>query len=249
MPLRAELAKAAALQVPTPGSAKSFPAPGRRRDNSPAISARSRSSENWLRSNPTLRNRTRSEPGLEQQNAARTTALSGIQPTGAPEAVGNTVRQRMAAIEASHDAAVASATTDAQNAASGIGTGAAPEDVGANPEPRCKGPGTPPRAKSASYGAGQRPDGTLALPAAPIATGAAKIADAVPSTAKPWRARRLRFSTRRPIFRRSRRSRTSRRCAAGTPLGKMKIRIRSRSSYRENGPNKGSIWTAPGVAN
>jgi hypothetical protein len=52
--------------------------------------------------------------GSEQQNAARTAALSGIQPTGAPEAVGNTVRQQMAAIEAGHDAAVASATADAQ---------------------------------------------------------------------------------------------------------------------------------------
>ena len=129
---RAELAKAAALQVPGAGLGEivpgSRPTTGQLTGDLGALSLE----RELATKQPDLAKSNPFGTGLEQQNAARTTALSGIQPTGAPEAVGNTVRQQMAAIEASHDAAVASATTDAQNAASGIGTGAAPEDVGAN---------------------------------------------------------------------------------------------------------------------
>lgn len=106
----------------------------------------------WAPAQPELAKSNPFGTGSEQQNAARTMALNAIQPAGAPEAVGNTVRQQTAAIEAGHDAAVAIATTDAQRAASGIGAGVAPQDIGSNSEPRCKGPGTPLRRKSALCG-------------------------------------------------------------------------------------------------
>ena len=129
----AELAKAAALQVPGAGLGEivpgSRPTTGQLTGDLGALSLER---EIWRRSSPTSAKSNPFGTGSQQQNAARTAALDAIQPTGAPEAVGNTVRQQMAAIEAGHDAAVASATTDAQNAASGIGTGAAPEDIGAN---------------------------------------------------------------------------------------------------------------------
>ena len=48
--------------------------------------------------------------GSDQQNAARVQALQGLQPTGAPEEVGNLVRQQMADLQAAQDAKVAEAT-------------------------------------------------------------------------------------------------------------------------------------------
>jgi hypothetical protein len=123
--------------------------------------------------------------GSEQQNAARTVALNAIQPMGAPEAVGNTVRQQMAAIEASHDAAVASATTDAQNAASGIGTGAAPEDVGANLRTTLQGARDAAKGQERQLWGAVDPDGTLALPASPVSSAAGDIVSSMPKTAKP----------------------------------------------------------------
>ena len=112
--------------------------------------------------------------GSQQQNAARTAALDAIQPTGAPEAVGNTVRQQMAAIEASHDAAVASATTDAQRAASGIGTGAAPEDVGANLRTTLQGARDAAKTQERALWGAVDPDGTLALPGNPVSSAASR---------------------------------------------------------------------------
>ena len=129
---RAELAKAAALQVPGAGLGEivpgSRPTTGQLTGDLGALSLE----RELATKQPDLAKSNPFGTGSQQQNSARTAALDAIQPTGAPEAVGNTVRQQLAAIEAGHDAAVASATTDAQNAASGIGTGAAPEDVGAN---------------------------------------------------------------------------------------------------------------------
>jgi hypothetical protein len=123
--------------------------------------------------------------GSEQQNAARMASLNEIQPTGSPEAVGNTVRQQMAAIEASHDAAVASATTDAQNAASGIGTGAAPEDVGANMRTALQGARDAAKGQERQLWGAVDPDGTLALPASPVSSAATDIVSSMPKTAKP----------------------------------------------------------------
>ena len=48
--------------------------------------------------------------GVDQQNAARSQALQNIQPTGAPEEVGNLVRQQLADLNAAQDAKVTQAT-------------------------------------------------------------------------------------------------------------------------------------------
>ena len=54
--------------------------------------------------------------GIDQQNAARTKALAGLQPTGAPEEVGNLVRQQLADLNATQDAKMVEATGAAESA-------------------------------------------------------------------------------------------------------------------------------------
>ena len=182
---QAELAKAAALQVPGAGLGEivpdSKPTTGQLTGDRGALAFE----RELATKQPDLAKSNPFGTGSEQQNAARTTALSGIQPTGAPEAVGNTVRQQIAAIEASHDAAVASATTDAQNAASGIGTGAAPEDVGANLRTTLQGARDAAKGQERALWGAVDPDGTLALPGDPVSGAASNIVSSIPKTAKP----------------------------------------------------------------
>jgi hypothetical protein len=55
--------------------------------------------------------------GADQQNAARAAALQGVQPVGAPEAVGDLARRDLADIQAKGDTAVTTATDAAEQAA------------------------------------------------------------------------------------------------------------------------------------
>ena len=169
---RAELAKAAALQVPGAGMGEivpgSRPTTGQLTGDLGALSLE----RELATKQPDLAKSNPFGTGWQQQNLARTAALDAIQPTGAPEAVGNTVRQQMAAIEAGHDAAVASATTDAQRAAAGIGTGAAPEDVGANLRTTLQGARDAAKGQERQLWGAVDPDGTLALPASSVSSAA-----------------------------------------------------------------------------
>jgi len=123
--------------------------------------------------------------GSEQQNAARTSALNAIQPTGSPEDVGNLVRQQMAAIQAEHDANVAGALQNAKQAASGIGAGTSPEAQGDALRTTLQTARDAAKVKERGLWYAVDPDGMLTLPADPVATAANDIAKSVPPTAKP----------------------------------------------------------------
>lgn len=123
--------------------------------------------------------------GSEQQNAARTSALQGIQPTGSPEEIGNLVRSHLSKIEADQDALVSGAATKAQSEASGIGTGLAPEELGSNLRSTLQSARDAAKAKERELWKAVDPDGTLALPADPVSSAAKDIASSVAPTAKP----------------------------------------------------------------
>jgi hypothetical protein len=61
--------------------------------------------------------------GADQQNAARSAALSGIQSSGAPTDISDAIRKGLSDIEAEQDRAVQDALGKAQAASSGIGSG------------------------------------------------------------------------------------------------------------------------------
>jgi hypothetical protein len=81
--------------------------------------------------NRTLYHENQYGTGADQQNAARSSALSGIQQGGAPTDVADAIRKGLSDIEASQDRAVQDAQSKAQTASSGIGSGATPEAQGA----------------------------------------------------------------------------------------------------------------------
>ena len=101
---RAELAKAAALQVPGAGLGEivpgSKPTTGQLTGDLGALSLE----RELATKQPDLAKSNPFGTGSEQQNAARTTALSGIQPTGAPEIIAN--------YAGDYDAALFSSTWD-----------------------------------------------------------------------------------------------------------------------------------------
>ena len=123
--------------------------------------------------------------GSEQQNAARVGALEGIQPIGSPEAVGQAVRDQLASIEAEHDATNSAALKAAQDAASDIGSGAAPEDIGANLRDALQTGRDTAKTNERELWSAVDPDGTLAMPATPIAQAAKNVVKAVAPTAEP----------------------------------------------------------------
>lgn len=123
--------------------------------------------------------------GSEQQNAARSQALQDVQPTGSPEAVSQTVRDRLAQIETQHDATVASAHQTAQTAASAIGGGATPEAIGANLRDALQGGRDVAKVNETKLWNATDPDGTLAMPAATISEPAAQTIKTMSPAAKP----------------------------------------------------------------
>jgi ddrB-like ParB superfamily domain len=123
--------------------------------------------------------------GADQQNAARSTALGGIQPTGTPADVSDQIRKGLADIEASQDRAVQDAQGRAQAASAGIGRGATPESQGAAIRSSLQGARDEAKANERKLWSAIDPDGTLALPADPVTSAANQISQAIARSAKP----------------------------------------------------------------
>ena len=182
---RAELAKAAALQVPGAGLGEivpgSRPTTGQLTGDLGALSLE----RELATKQPDLAKSNLFGTGSQQQNAARTTALDAIQPTGAPEAVGNTVRQQWRRSRPATMLRWRARRQTLRTRRRGSGPAQRRKMSGPISEPRCKGPGTPPRRKSAALWGAVDPDGTLALPASPVSSAAGDIVSSMPKTAKP----------------------------------------------------------------
>ena len=200
--------------LPAPAWAKSLPARARLTGQLTGDLGALSTEREIATAQPTLFKNSPFGTGSEQQNAARAAALGAIQGAGDPAAVSAALRDQLSQIEEAHDQAVTGATTAAQTEGAKIGTGAAPEDVGESLRGTLQAARDAAKAKERALWTAVHPDGTLALPAAPIATGAAKIADEVPSTAKPMAGEEAAIFERRRICPPSRRFRTSPRCAA-----------------------------------
>jgi hypothetical protein len=123
--------------------------------------------------------------GAEQQNAARTAAVQGIQPTGAPEDVSTVLRNRLQDIQTEHDQAVAAATQRAQEKAATIGFGSTPEDIGESLRQPLADARAAAKNSERSLWNAVDPDGTLSLPSKPVTTAANNIASQLAPTAKP----------------------------------------------------------------
>ena len=123
--------------------------------------------------------------GADQQNAARSAALGGIQSTGAPTDVSDAIRKGLSDIEAEQDRAVQDAQTKAQAASSGIGRGTTPEEQGASLRGALQSGRDAAKANERKLWNAIDPDGTLALPADPVISSAGEIAGAIPRTARP----------------------------------------------------------------
>lgn len=214
---QAELAKADALR--TPGAAMGEIVPGAKPTTGQLtgdLGALSLERE-LATKQPDLAKANPFGTGSEQQNAARVDALRGVQPDGSPEAIGNTVRQRLADIEAEHDAALAKASEGAQaasenaanatsataagadasqtareaaarqvaqEAASGIGTGATPEAVGANMRQALQTAWDSAKAKAGALWKAVDPDNTLSMHTWDVSGAANDIKNSIESTAK-----------------------------------------------------------------
>lgn len=182
---QAELAKNAAVQVPGAGLGEiipgSKPTTGQLTGDLGALSLE----RELATKQPELAKSNPFGTGSEQQNAARTAALQGVQPTGSPEDVGNLVRSQLAKIESDQDAEIAKATAAAQSSASKVGTGVAPEDVGAHIRATLQGGRDVTKVQERQLWKAVDPDGTLALPAEPVSNAANEIASSVAPTAKP----------------------------------------------------------------
>ena len=80
---------------------------------------------------PDLYQQNQFRAGASQQNAARVSALQGLQSAGDPAAVANAVRQNLADIEFSMTMLCRAALAAAKTKGSSVGTGASPEAIGA----------------------------------------------------------------------------------------------------------------------
>lgn len=121
--------------------------------------------------------------GVDQQNAARVAALRNIQPTGNPEAVADTIKNTHQEIEGEHTAAVQQAFDKARSMAPS--SAKTPEALGeALRQPLVKARNTA-RARESSLWNAIDPTGHLALPTAPVRSGARGISRGIEHTAKP----------------------------------------------------------------
>src|SRR6202789_4451871 len=123
--------------------------------------------------------------GADQQNAARSAALGGIQSTGAPTDVADAIRKGLSDIEAQQDQAVQDAQSRAQAASEGIGRGTTPEAQGAALRSALQSGRDAAKANERKLWAAIDPDGTLALPADPVTSAAGQISQSIPRTARP----------------------------------------------------------------
>jgi hypothetical protein len=135
--------------------------------------------------NRTLYHENQYGTGADQQNAARSTALGGIQPGGAPTDVADQIRKGLSDIEASQDRAVQDAQSKAQAASSGIGRGTTPEAQGASLRSALQSGRDEAKANERKLWNAIDPDGTLALPADPVTSAAGQISQSIPRTARP----------------------------------------------------------------
>ena len=119
------------------------------------------------------------------QNAARVTALGGIQEKGAPEAVTRAVREHLARIDADTQAAVDAATQAAQGRAAAIGAGVSPEASGTAMRQALAAARATAKEKERALWNAVDPDGTLALRAGGTKAASQSIIKEMPRSAKP----------------------------------------------------------------
>ena len=154
---RAELAKAAALQVPGAGLAEivpgSRPTTGQLTGDLGALSLE----RELATKQPDLAKSNPFGTGLEQQNAARTTARAVSSLRARRKLSGTRFGNRWPRSRPAMTLRWRARRQTHRTRRRGSGQAQRRRMSGPISEPRCKGPGTPPRAKSASYGAGSRP--------------------------------------------------------------------------------------------
>jgi len=119
------------------------------------------------------------------QNAARVTALGGIQEKGAPEAVTRAVREHLARIDGETQAAVEAATQAAQGRAAAIGAGASPEASGTAMRQALEAARAAAKEKERALWSAVDPDGTLALRTDGTKAASRSIMKELPRSAKP----------------------------------------------------------------
>jgi len=123
--------------------------------------------------------------GADQQNAARSAALGGIQPNGAATDVADAIRKGLSDIEATQDRAVQDAQSKAQAASAAIGQGTTPEAQGASLRAALQSGRDAAKTNERKLWSAIDPDGTLALPADPVTSAANQISQSIPRTARP----------------------------------------------------------------
>lgn len=118
------------------------------------------------------------------QNMARTSALEGVQTSGAPEQVAASVRQHIDNIQRQADEAVAQATGTARQANERLGAGMVPEVAGSRMREALEGARAQTKARERAIWDAVDPDGSLSLPAASTRQASARIIGETPSSAK-----------------------------------------------------------------
>ncbi|CAM5579108.1 hypothetical protein ATER59S_05054 [Aquamicrobium terrae] len=119
------------------------------------------------------------------QNAARVTALGGIQEKGAPEAVTRAVREHLARIDGETLGAVEAATQAAQGRAAAIGAGASPEASGTAMRQALEAARAAAKEKERALWNAVDPDGSLALRTDGTKAASQSIMRELPRSAKP----------------------------------------------------------------
>jgi hypothetical protein len=119
-----------------------------------------------------------------EQNAARVGTLEGIQPNGHSEAVQQSIRGNLAAVDQTTQRELNDLTTGAADSASRLGGDGTPEGYGATLRgAAAESRETARTRKSELYGAVD-PDGSMVMPGASIATAARSIVGELPPSAK-----------------------------------------------------------------
>ena len=110
-----------------------------------------------------------------EQNAARVEALQGIQPTGLPAEVANTVRSSLQDIDTMTHGAVERATQEAQGAAQAIGGQGVPEQYGASLRGVLQDAENTARTRERALWNAVDPDGTLTVGMAPVRSAVDRV--------------------------------------------------------------------------
>lgn len=120
-----------------------------------------------------------------EQNSARLGAMEGLQPTGSPEAVVNTLRQNLADIEHMTGDELAGATATARERTAAMGGAGTPEGYGATIRQQLDSARNSAKARERELWGAVDPDGTLALDAGGIRQAWTGILRELPKAAKP----------------------------------------------------------------